>query len=147
MLKFNIAGRSFRKIQHDSIIVKVGTGGRFEFESGGCCNIWLPSEMHLKLKYHDIPFVQNVYFSCQIVLTAVILSCSVQNFKIVWQPLNQLFTNEISRDLSLRCVSNGYTLLQQSPGFERIASIATTPECSDSNGHNTHYLWPFKSEP
>ena len=37
--------------------------------------------------------------------TAVILPCSVQNFKTIWQICNTLWSNEISRDLSLRCVS------------------------------------------
>ena len=44
--------------------------------------------------------------------TAVILPCSVQNFKMVWQLSNMLWANEILRDLSLRWVSEGYHILQ-----------------------------------
>ena len=37
----------------------------------------------------------------------MILPCSVQNFKIIWQLSNNLKANEILRELSLRCVSEG----------------------------------------
>ena len=45
--------------------------------------------------------------------TAVSLSCDVQNFKITGQLRNTLWANETSRDLSLRYVSDGYTILHK----------------------------------
>ena len=45
--------------------------------------------------------------------TAVILPCPVQNFETIWQLNSKLWANEISRDLSLRCGSDGYPILQQ----------------------------------
>ena len=45
--------------------------------------------------------------------TAVILSCSVQNFETIWKLNNKLWANEISRDLNMGCRSDGYRKLQQ----------------------------------
>ena len=80
-------------------------------------NIAYLSETHLKLKHREISFVQNIYFSSQIVLkictgTVVILPCSVQNFKTIWQLNPNLRTYEISRDMGLTCASNRYSILQ-----------------------------------
>ena len=49
--------------------------------------------------------------------TTVMLSCSVQNFKTIRLFNRMLWTNEISRDLSLRRVSVEYFILRQTPGF------------------------------
>ena len=48
--------------------------------------------------------------------TAVSLPCSVQNFKKIWLLINKLWVNEISRDLDLRSVSDGYPILHSTPG-------------------------------
>ena len=53
--------------------------------------------------------------------TAVILPCSVQNFKTIEQLKQMLWTNEISWDDSLRWVSDGYPILHNTPGLEYIS--------------------------
>ena len=40
--------------------------------------------------------------------TTLVLQCSVQNFKTIWSLSNRWLANEISRDLNIRCVSDGY---------------------------------------
>ena len=76
-----------------------------------------PNEIHLKLTSREISFVQNILLSCQIALkictqsTAMISPCSAQNLKMIWQLSNKLRTNEISRDVSSRCLSNGYPIV------------------------------------
>ena len=66
--------------------------------------IWYPSETHLKLKSRKISFGHNLLLnypqSFQIVLRAVILPCSVQNFETIGQSQRILWANEISRCLS-----------------------------------------------
>ena len=52
--------------------------------------------------------------------TAVTLLCSVQNFKMIGQLRWMLWMNEISCDLSLRWVSDGYPILHSSPKNENI---------------------------
>ena len=79
---------------------------------GALCNIGYPSEIHLKLKSCEISFSHNSCFSWPI---AASLSCSVQNFKSTGQLNRMLWTNEISRDLSLRWVSDGYPMLHNTP--------------------------------
>ena len=60
--------------------------------------------------------------------TAVSLSCSVQNFKTIW-PMKWMFcANEISRDLSLRCLSCGYLILiipQDRVSFQQCSDAYT----------------------
>ena len=45
--------------------------------------------------------------------TTMIVLCSVQNLKVTWRLKLMLWTNEVSRDLILRQVSEGYLMLQQ----------------------------------
>ena len=45
--------------------------------------------------------------------TAVILPCSVQNVKAIGQLNHESLANEISRDLSLRWISDGYPILHK----------------------------------
>ena len=49
--------------------------------------------------------------------TAVMLPCSGQNFKAIGQLEHELWANEISRDLSLRWISDGYPILHSAPGL------------------------------
>ena len=55
--------------------------------------------------------------------TAVILPCSVQNFKMIGWLINKLWTNTISRDLGLRWVSDGYPTFAQHPGWIRYSMV------------------------
>ena len=93
-------------------------------EAGVLCKIGYPSETHLKLKSREISsitsvsIVQSVWNFAQ--STAVTLSCSVQNFKAISQ-LHELWANEISRDLSLRWISDGYPILHKAPGLRLLA--------------------------
>ena len=69
----------------------------------------------IKPKSREILFVHNLIFSCQIVLkfgTAVSLPCSEKIFKTISQLKWMLWTNEISRDLNLWWVLDGYMLHQ-----------------------------------
>ena len=52
--------------------------------------------------------------------TAVILTCSVQNFMTVRPRKRKLWTNEISRYLSFRWVLDGYPILQLPRGMNYI---------------------------
>ena len=45
--------------------------------------------------------------------TAMVLLCSARNFKTISQLINELWANEISRDMRLRSVSSGCPVLQQ----------------------------------
>ena len=87
---------------------------------GTCvCNIGYPSEPHFKPKSRKISFVQNIRFNNAIVLEIYTEhdNITVQNLKTIGQRGQMLWTNEISRDLSLRWVSYGYPILHSSPGF------------------------------
>ena len=108
---------------------------------GALCNIGYPSEIHLKLKSHEISLAHYSCFSWPITLigqlsvwnfaqsTAVSLPCSVQNFKPIGQLKRVLWRNEISRDLSLRWVWDGYPILRSTPGFQYsdVGSCCTIP--------------------
>ena len=67
----------------------------------------LPSsapETHLIIKSCEILFVHDISFNRQTFWnftqsTAVVLPCSVQNFKAIWELSKKLSTNEISRNL------------------------------------------------
>ena len=48
--------------------------------------------------------------------TAMILLCSVQNFRTIWQLNSKLWANNLSQDLGLWCSLDGYPTLQQTPG-------------------------------
>ena len=71
---------------------------------GVLCNIWYPSQTHLKnpvksrLLIIYLSVIQSLWNFVQ--STAVILSCSVQNFKTIGQLKRFLWTKEISRELS-----------------------------------------------
>ena len=70
----------------------------------------------------------NIRFRCRIILkfffflgggggTAVSLPYFLQNFKTIGHLQNKLWTNENSRELSLRCVSDENTILHKAPGM------------------------------
>ena len=66
--------------------------------------------------------------------TAVSLQCSLQFFKTTWQPTWVLWTNEISRDLSLRFVSGGYPIWQSPKDyFIGTEAIMWLARCQVSN--------------
>ena len=100
------------------------------------CNIEYSSETHLKLKSREISFVHNMsrlsnrFEICPIVPnTAVILPCSVQNFKTIGSLTRMLWGNEFSGDLSLRWVSDACPILHITPDFEILPSSTHTPWC------------------
>ena len=66
----------------------------------GCCNIGYPSENNDKLKSRDISFVRKIYIHC-------LMPCSAEIFKTIGQVQNQFWANQISRDVSLRWISEG----------------------------------------
>ena len=98
--------------------------------------------IHPKLKCHGISFFQYMHFSCEIVLkictkhgSDTAMLCA--NFQNDLATEHKLWANEISWDLSLRCISNGYPTLQQTPG------------CHDYNQHakikiNNNTVLPLK---
>ena len=45
--------------------------------------------------------------------------CSVQNSQTIWQLEWMIWANEISRDLSLKCVSNGYPILHRPQNIDQ----------------------------
>ena len=73
------------------------------------CNMGYPSETYLELNSREISFANKLFRRYQIVLKilhraqskAMIVPCTVQNFKTVWQLKEILWKSEISRDLSL----------------------------------------------
>ena len=85
---------------------------------GSCCNMGYPSPKHIlnsnpaksRLSITDCWVVKSFWkFSPR---TAVSLPCSMQTFKTIWQQLGVLWTDEISRAFSLKCVSDVYFVLQ-----------------------------------
>ena len=66
---------------------------------------------------------------------ALILSCSVQIFKMIGQISNKLRAKKFLCDLNLRWISEGYPLLSQLPAV--VACIM--PHNGDSRGYVTHY--------
>ena len=72
------------------------------------CNAECHSETHLKPNSREISFAKNSFaqsFGNFVYYTVVILSCSAQSFKMIWQLKWMFWTNEVFRDLSLRCKS------------------------------------------
>ena len=66
-------------IQHNALVLFLLCD-----QPGVLYNIRYPSETHLKFKSREISFVHKTHVNCPIVLnfcTAVLLPCSVQNFK------------------------------------------------------------------
>ena len=83
-------------------------------------NIRYPSEIHIKLKSREISFAHNSCFSWPIALKLCaehgsIIAVLCAKFQTDW-------TNEISRDLSLRWVSDGYPIFHSTPDYIRITS-------------------------
>ena len=85
---------------------------------------WLdpyPFGTHLELKSHEISFVHNICFNCPIILTfctqhssdICITGVLMQNFIMIGVMKNKLWANEISRDLGLKWVLDGYLLLHR----------------------------------
>ena len=90
-------------------------------DSGALCNKAYPSEIHLKLKSREISFPLNSCFSWPIALKF----CTEQG-NITGQLKQMLWTNDISRDLRLRWVSDGYPILHSAPGvLLHVPSITT----------------------
>ena len=82
---------------------------------GDYCNIGYLSENHIKFKSSRISYFHNIHVSCKSFWliaqsTAASLPCSAQNFKTIWQLLNELSANDSSRDLILRCLSDAHML-------------------------------------
>ena len=63
------------------------------------------SQMRIKLKSHDIPFVHQFHISCPVVSPP----CSVRNCETIGQLTSRLWPNVIRCDCGLRWVSMGYT--------------------------------------
>ena len=85
-------------------------------------NIGYLSETSLKLKSWEISFIHKICYSCQIVLefctehdsTTVVLCTKFQND---WVSAEIMTGKDISRDLSLKLVSNGYPILHKAPSL------------------------------
>ena len=72
---------------------------------------------------------------------AVSLLCFAQNFKMIGYLQKTLRANETSRDLSLKCISDGYPLLHKAPvtvNFPYIVAILFF-----KNAHNRHPIADF----
>ena len=80
-------------------------------------NIACPPETHLKIKSHELSFAHNIRLSRSVILKFCTEhgGISVEKFTTNGQLWNMLWANEISRDLSLRCVSDGYPTLHKTP--------------------------------
>ena len=73
--------------------------------------------------------------------TAVILPCSVQNFKMIWRLKGMLWTDNFSQDLSFRRVSDGYPILQQLRGRVTVywlKCVLTEISCQNDNAAGQH---------
>ena len=83
---------------------------------GVLCNMGYMSETHLKLTFCEISFVPNICLNCPVVLNfcTMILPCPVHNCKTIGLFTRMLWTNEISRDLSLGWVTDGYPIFLHS---------------------------------
>ena len=86
------------------------------------CNIRYSSETHLKLESHKNLIVHKIVFLCHIVLKfctehGSIIAVLRAKVYMIGYPQNKLWANETSRDLSLRCVSDGYSILHKAPEY------------------------------
>ena len=100
-------------------------------EPGVLYNMGYPPETYLKLKSREISFPHNLFSSNPIVLkfstehgsNTAVLCAKFQKFR---QLKMLLWTNEISRDLNLRCVSHWYPILHSPPGvWYRVFCLST----------------------
>ena len=94
---------------------------------GVLCNIEYPFETPLKVKARENSLVHNIGFNNLIVLKFCTVPCSVQNYKVIERLKHMLWTNEISRDLSLRCVSDGYPILHSTPSMNSLLTSNSSP--------------------
>ena len=94
---------------------------------------------HLAKTY--FPIIQSFWNCAQ--STAVILPCSVQNFKTIKQKTNKLWTNKISQNLSLRWASEVYTVWQQPRAgwLSLIAWISVSIEHFTAPGPNQNSIF------
>ena len=96
----------------------------YVFDTGESCNKIYSSHTQIKPKSCEVSFVQNNHFSCEIVLEiwtrhgndAAVLHV---NFKMIWQQNKQFWTNQISRGLSLGCVSDRYPIFSSAQCLKR----------------------------
>ena len=103
--------------------------------SGACCNLGYPSETNLKLKSRDFSFVQNIQFSCQIILKF----CSEHGSET--DVLCAKFQNDL-RTGQWVMSKRDFARFVLKMRFGRIPSIATIPWLIRENGrhiHNQHY--------
>ena len=115
------------------LLAFVGLSISNDWRSVVLCNIRWPSEIHIKVRSRSpitsISFVQS-FWNC-VQNTAMILPCSVQNFDTIGLLQRMLWTNEILRDLGLRLVSDGYTVLRSIPGVSLYSiNITICWECT-----------------
>ena len=114
--------------------------------SGVLCNIGYSSETvtHLKLKSRELllPHIQYSMFRSYPNTFAMIVPSSVRNFKPIAQLKRMLWTNEISRDLCLRWVSEGYPLVHSPTGSDLRRTLQRNA-CYLSIGWRTAIWWHF----
>ena len=102
-----------------------------------------PSETHLKLKSREVSFVRNLF---HVVLlcwtfaqsTAVILPCSLQNFSASGRQEGVLCRIENSRDLSLKCISDRYPILQGPADSEPVTLLWRHNGHDSVSNHQAH---------
>ena len=83
------------------------------------CSLRYPSETLLITKFREISFVHNLLINYLIVLNFCTNhgSDTVKNVETVGQLKQMFWTNEISRDSSLKCVSDVYPILHSNPVY------------------------------
>ena len=84
-------------------------------EVDGCCSIYIPPNLHFKLKICEILFVLNIHIKSLIIFkfcthTAALLQCTVQDLKKSEQPRNKLWANAILQDFEFNTLWPGDTI-------------------------------------
>ena len=82
---------------------------------GALCNIGYSSKTHLKPKSRETLFARNLYVTQLFWNFAQSMAVSLP-YSAIWILQHMLRMNEISRNLSLRCVSDGYPIFHRAPG-------------------------------
>ena len=111
------------------------------------CKYRISAETPPELKSREIPFAKNLYISYPFILKfaehgeTVKLPCSAK-FENDSATDTDVRANEISRDLSLRWVSEGYPALHSTPGTQTWKAITLAWLCScKSPNYMTIYLF------